>query len=451
MFSSVAFPLITVSGGQNIIPTLNNSVVATWLPEIVIVGSGPSSATSTPISYWSWIIPVYLVVASIMLIILLLRISRIIILHYHAKRYKWQTYTVAESSQVKGIFSFFNFIFIQGNDPIDETEKEEILQHEAVHIRKGHSFDIVFVHVLQTLCWFNPIIWFYKKSLVQVHEFEADARSVENMDVNRYCGLLAKVALQQNGFVLANHFTNSFTLKRINMMKKVRRKISQWKIVTAVLMLAAYFVVVACQDQVMSDIKEITQNSTISLDYPIEVHQELEKARLGMPGTEFYVLEMNEEGVKKMNQLIEELQSTGLEGRTIIVNEDGQERSFYIYRKEGQAKRINALSATEDGVFTIVEETAEPIDGMEKFYEYIAANLKYPQEAQSKGIEGRVFIEFIVNTDGSISDLTAIKGIGAGCDQEAIRVLASAPLWKPGMQNKKEVRQRMVVPIVFRL
>jgi protein TonB len=67
------------------------------------------------------------------------------------------------------------------------------------------------------------------------------------------------------------------------------------------------------------------------------------------------------------------------------------------------------------------------------------------------GVEGRVFVEFVVNRDGSIVDVKFIKGIGAGCDEEAVRVVQSAPAWKPGKQRGKPVRQKMVIPIIFKL
>lgn len=451
MLGSLLFPLLTFSGTQNgIIPTLGNAIPAHWLPEIVIVGHGNVTTPEVPTNYWTWITPIYFCVAVFFILLLLIRVSKIVWLFYKANRYTWNAYTVAESNQVHGIFSFFQYIFLSSSNQIDATEKEEILRHEAVHIQKGHSFDIILIHLLQAVCWFNPIIRLYKISLVQVHEFEADARSVEGMDVDRYCGLLAKVTLQQNGFVLANHFTNSFTLKRINMMKTVRRKISQWKIASAVLMLAVYFVVVACQDQ-LSEVKAVADNSTIALTYPEEVQIELENARQGMPGTEFYVLEMNEEGKKKMAEIIKELQISGLEGRPVIVKQGNEVRNFFIYKKDGQSARINSLTASENGVFTIVDKSAEPMGGMPEFYNHIADNMTYPVEARQKGVEGRVFIEFIVNEDGSISNAHPVKGIGAGCDEEAARVVASSPAWIPAKQDGKIVRQKMVVPIIFKL
>jgi protein TonB len=104
-----------------------------------------------------------------------------------------------------------------------------------------------------------------------------------------------------------------------------------------------------------------------------------------------------------------------------------------------------------DEVFLVVEESASPQGGMQAFYEYVNKKVKYPAQARRMGIEGKVFVEFVINRDGSIQDVKAIKGIGAGCDEEAVRVIQSAPSWKPGKQRGKPVRQRMVLPITFKL
>ncbi len=104
-----------------------------------------------------------------------------------------------------------------------------------------------------------------------------------------------------------------------------------------------------------------------------------------------------------------------------------------------------------DQIFSVVEETAEPKGGMPAFYKYVSEKMKYPAQARRMGVEGRVFVEFVVNRDGSIVDVKAIKGIGAGCDEEAVRVVQSAPAWKPGKQRGKPVRQKMVIPIIFKL
>ncbi len=102
-------------------------------------------------------------------------------------------------------------------------------------------------------------------------------------------------------------------------------------------------------------------------------------------------------------------------------------------------------------VFTIVEDQPAPIGGMDAFYKYVADNLKYPSMARRNNIEGRVFIRFVVEKDGSLSDVSVLKGIGGGCDEEAVRVVKEAPKWKPGKQRGRPVRVQMILPIVFKL
>lgn len=75
----------------------------------------------------------------------------------------------------------------------------------------------------------------------------------------------------------------------------------------------------------------------------------------------------------------------------------------------------------------------------------------YPHRAQRMGIEGWVFVEFVVERDGSLTDIKVVKGIGGGCDDEAIRVISQAPKWNAGKQRGRSVRVRMVMPIMFKL
>ena len=104
-----------------------------------------------------------------------------------------------------------------------------------------------------------------------------------------------------------------------------------------------------------------------------------------------------------------------------------------------------------DEVFTIVEDQPTPIGGNAAFYKFVQKNLKYPSQAKRMGIEGKVYVQFVVDKDGSITEVQSVKGIGAGCDEEAARVLKMAPKWKPGKQRGKPVKVRMVMPIVFKL
>ncbi len=104
-----------------------------------------------------------------------------------------------------------------------------------------------------------------------------------------------------------------------------------------------------------------------------------------------------------------------------------------------------------DEIFTIVEESAAPSGGMQAFYKFVQKKLKYPAQARRMGIEGKVFVEFIVDKDGTITAVRSVKGIGAGCDEEAVRVIKSHPKWKPGKQRGKPVKQKIILPITFKL
>jgi TonB family protein len=141
---------------------------------------------------------------------------------------------VYESSESAHAFSFFQFVVIGNTRHFSDWERNKILRHEQVHAQRLHSFDILMITVIQILFWFNPLLSFYKRKLIQLHEFEADARSVQNEEVELYCDLLARVALHSSGITLANHFTQSFTLNRITMMKTSNKKMRQWKLALSI-------------------------------------------------------------------------------------------------------------------------------------------------------------------------------------------------------------------------
>lgn len=112
---------------------------------------------------------------------------------------------------------------------------------------------------------------------------------------------------------------------------------------------------------------------------------------------------------------------------------------------------LEEVKEDPEEIFMVVEESAMPIGGLTAFYDFVKTKLKYPAQARRMNVEGKVFVQFVVEKDGSITDVKTIKGIGAGCDEEAIRVVQSAPHWKPAKQRGKAVRQRMVIPITFKM
>lgn len=107
--------------------------------------------------------------------------------------------------------------------------------------------------------------------------------------------------------------------------------------------------------------------------------------------------------------------------------------------------------SVDDEVFVVVEEQAEFPGGLDSMYAYIVKNLKYPEAAKEKGIEGRVFVSFIIEKDGSISNVKILRGIGGGCEEAVVEMIKNMPKWKPGKQRGKPVRFQFTLPIKFEL
>ncbi len=104
-----------------------------------------------------------------------------------------------------------------------------------------------------------------------------------------------------------------------------------------------------------------------------------------------------------------------------------------------------------DEVFTIVEQQPEFPGGRDAIYQYIQKKFKYPSQAKRMGIEGRVSVQFVVDKSGNITEVQAVRGIGAGCDEEAVRIIKSMPKWKAGKHRGKAVKVKMILHIVFEL
>jgi len=357
---SVALPLVQVQ-----VPSLlifEKTLPTYWLPEIQItpVSSDPVNQIN---SFWFWATLIYVLGAVVFFLVFLVRLLRIILAIYQSPRIKNDSVCLVELKDKQEVFSFFNFIFISKYLHLTENEKRQIVRHERVHINQYHSFDILFVNLFGVLFWFNPFVKTYRKSFIQLHEFEADERSVESNEVNEYCSLLAKAALNSSGYQLANHFTNSLTLKRIEMMKTVKTKISNWKLILIASVALIFSLVVGCAN-------------TRSL---------------------------NKSASDEVYNQVDELPTFG-----------------------------SKPNYTE-------------------LYEFIRKNLRYPEKAEKKGIEGKVFTKFVVEKDGTVTNVSVVKGIGYGCDEAAARVIKMLPPWNPGKNDGKIVRTRFTIPIVFQL
>ena len=149
--------------------------------------------------------------------------------------------------------------------------------------------------------------------------------------------------------------------------------------------------------------------------------------------TEVNVIENDAETDNELNtQMFQELEKQeNIEITPVVVEEEEEDK--------------------EDEIFQVVEQEPAFPGGVEALYKFVQSNLKYPQLAKENNIEGRVFVQFVVEKDGSVSNVKAARDIGGGCGAEAVRVVKAMPKWAPGKQRGKAVRAAYTLPVVFKL
>ena len=466
--AAVLFPLLHVHFGSSAVPSLKNFLPTYMLPEFSVTADGQQPLTVPGFdgfSIWSTFRTIYVSGAVLFLAIFIFRIADLVRVMRHSVPAAAGKFRIIESVADRPPFSFFNFIFLGQASRLSPDEKDKIIRHEMVHARQLHSFDILLVNFLSILFWFNPIIGLYKRAFIQLHEFEADAKAINGSEVNDYCALLAKVALLSADLKLASHFSNSLTVKRIEMMRTMKQKVKVWKIAAVAAIIPLVFFIVACQDQMIDDLTEIAKDTSNALIVPDDIQARFDALKKAHPGSKYILVEFGDQADAKLAAMEEkygvpksiELYTpdagpvVGKASGVIIESTKASIKTYAIIEYNSLNKNLSELSKNADGVYSIVEETASPVGGLGSFYEFLSLKIFYPKAAREKGLEGKVFVEFIVQTDGALSDFKILKGIGPDLDQEALRVVKIAPPWNPGKVDGRPVKQRMVVPIDFRL
>ena len=145
-------------------------------------------------------------------------------------------------------------------------------------------------------------------------------------------------------------------------------------------------------------------------------------------------------------------------GSQVRYNDQKQSQQIYQLSKSSAILQAADITIVEDTipkrngpVFTSVEKVPEFPGGINAFLQFLSRTVKYPEQARENNVQGRVIISFIVETDGSLTNIRVVRGVGSGTDEEAIRALKLSPKWLPGYQNHHKVRVAYSVPINFAL
>ncbi|KQN38115.1 hypothetical protein ASE92_01340 [Pedobacter sp. Leaf41] len=425
-------------------------------------------------------------------------------------------------------FSFFSKKVVDQDLPLMAV----IDVHEEAHIKQWHTADILFFEIIGVFTWINPIIYFYKKSIKNIHEFLADEHAAAFQgDKAEYAMLI----LSQSFGISPNRLTNGFfdqslIKKRIFMLQKERsKKIAILKYGFFIPLFA--ILIIFSSATVRKNEKLISITNQIPLDKPIEMVQEIiipepafapeklstteiiptaekvagnwnnfytfmarsikypsEAQKNNLQGNTQIKFTLQNNKVTNVSSVLslgdgcdEEVMKAILSyrkfenllngkytlkvGFTLSGNKTPLKNKETIkvanYQKLSDINIIGYSSPVESGSeedkldkvfdFVSIEKQPEFPGGISKFYEYLSKTIKYPKLAQENNVQGKVFLSFIVEKDGSLSDALITRGLGSGLDEEALRVINGSPKWNPGITDGKPVRVKYNINVNFTL
>lgn len=487
---SLLVPCIDV---PTLLPSSHVSEVITdvvMLPVLVVQAGGEAARSSQA----SWVVTIYIIGMMLCLLWRLVGIVRLV--RFIPRGCLWKderdnATVYCHAGQVSP-FSWMRSIVIGENDT-----KDVVLRHELAHVCMCHSWDTLFLSLVEVLQWFNPMIWMLDASLREVHEYEADDAVLRRgISVRDYQLLLIEKAVGSNRFPLVNAFNHSLLKNRITMMTK--KKSPRWarlKVLYAVpltLIALGAFASREVKEKIdpltFINNKRVTKDDVKRLDQKQIAHIEVLQSE---PAQKLFGEEAKEGAIMITTEEHKTLKPVTGTLRLVV---DGKEMTPQEAVKAVEKKDITiAYIEHENKAFVSTTSTGGDDDilvdkpevlpefpgGQGEMWSWISKNIKYPQEALDYGVEGRVYIQFVVEKNGSISNIKPITGPGGravvvtaykakndtpeelkkegedkgrqALQEEALRVVKAMPKWTPGRDKGKPVRTKFVLPVAFRL
>ncbi|MCC5915321.1 MAG: TonB family protein [Balneolaceae bacterium] len=377
-----------------------------------------------------------------------------------------------EKDVVPVTFGFRKPVVILPSKLQSEPEKMNLaLCHELTHIRQNDFFSHMVVTITQAIFWYHPLVHKLRTELIEYRELRCDSAVLAKSSVSRkkYASLLLELIPMPNidKELSVNMAQESSNLKKRITMISQKKHLKTIPGRSSLSLLAAIFfstaIVMACTDM---------QTHTVFDDEDLNLMTDIDRS--GDRGYHQIVIFLSEEDQaerheNKMSQLqylqpdhiksIEILKNEAATSRfgergekgVIIVNTNLDPESYNtvletmgLERQDIQVDISNDEPAED--YFVVVEDMPELIGGLQTLQQKI----RYPEMARRAGIEGRVYVQFIVNEEGQVENPQIIRGIGGGADEEALRVVSEAE-FRPGMQRGRPVRVQYSIPILFRL
>ncbi len=390
-------------------------------------------------------------------------------------------------------YSFMNWIFIDRDLINKEDGLPGIIAHEKIHARQGHSYDLIIAEILTIIQWFNPFAYLLQKIIKENHEYLSDYEVVTNYhDIKAYQLLLLDHSSAIKTNILTHNFSYSLLKRRLNMINKSKRPLRIGVGLVGAIV-AFGFVLFACStpvEEAQQNNNELSETVTAKDVYTVvEVMPEYpggmdslaaflgrtikypESAKEnGIAGTVFVNFIVDKDGTVGNAKVIRGISDDCDNEAIRVINSmpdwtPGMQKGksvkvsfnlpikFKLENSKNKITRIRIIDDIDkDSVYNVVEQMPEYPGGIDALMKYLGSNIKYPEQAKKDAIQGRVFVSFVVEKSGDVSNVELLRGIGGGCDEEAIRVVSSMPSWKAGKdESGKAVRVKYNLPIKFAL
>jgi len=309
-------------------------------------------------------------------------------------------------------YSFFKKISLGNN-----LERPDVIEaHERVHAGQWHSVDVMIIETVMIINWFNPVVYLYRFAVKYIHEFIADRQVVQaGTDKADYALLLLSQTFNVPTHALVNPFYNHSLLKqRIKMLQKSKsHRIALVKYGFS----APLFIMML-----------VLSSATVNNSKAVKVINLKTQSVLASTTDDFNAsitdhAQIPEDAIAETDPYVE------------------------LYNKSRELK-IDTTEFNNNENFTAVE-SAPKFPG--SLADFLRNNIKYPAAMRQANVQGKVIVQFIVETDGSIVGIKAVSDPGYGSGEEAERVMALSPKWRPAYQNGKPIKVMYSVPINFAL
>lgn len=425
------------------------------------------SPIDNPVNWEQLGLLVYGLVALCLLVLLAVRVGNLMHLIWRSERQVMNGCVLIQPNDPTiPTFSFFTYLVLNPTD----ANNQLILDHELVHIRQWHSADVLGIAILRAIFWPCPTIWFIDRMLRQVHEFLADKQIHQPTDYARF---LVEYTFGLQPDTLTNGFFNPALLKqRIVMLHQ--QATTRWALGKYMLVLPLAFGLLAMtttREQIRAVVSQATAE-TITVTGRVTTGADakplpganvvIKDTRTGTTTDadgKFQLSNVPKDGSLVASFIGFDSQIRAVQGRKtidIVMLRSAVLDEVVVTAEETPRKPVSLTSPSNQTVnngevFTVVEQVPEFPGGMKALSQYLSQNLSYPTRAKKANVSGRVFIQFVVTETGEIRELRVLKGIGFGCDEEAVRVVSKMPNWIPGKQNGKTVSVQYNLPIQFAL